>query len=81
MTGPPKREVDTRGDEIDVLTDAIGLEKHTGRCREVEGLILHEQVVVFDADRPVRGEAIFKADANGATPAGLRRAPRGRRRR
>jgi hypothetical protein len=26
-------------------------------------------LVVFDADRPVRREAIFKADANGATPA------------
>jgi hypothetical protein len=51
-----KAEVDARGDEIDVLTDAIGLEKPTRRCREVEGLILHEQVVVFDADRPVRGE-------------------------
>jgi hypothetical protein len=49
-----------------------------------EGLFLHEQVVVFDADRPVRGETsnrkpwspwtgarsetIFKADADVAAP-------------
>src|SRR5882757_1558526 len=65
-----KTVVDARGDEIDVLTDAIRLEKHTTRRGEGKGLILHEQVVVFDADRPVRGEAIFKAGANGAAPAG-----------
>jgi len=56
--------VDARRDEIDVLTNAIGLQKRTSRCREGVSLILHEQVVVFDADRPVRGETIFKADAN-----------------
>src|SRR5260370_18965845 len=33
-------EVDACGWEINVLTNAIGLEKHTSRCREVEGLIL-----------------------------------------
>src|SRR5882757_9787449 len=66
-----KTVVDARGDEIDVLTDAIRLEKHTTRRGEGKGLILHEQVVVFDADRPVRGETIFKADADGAAPAGV----------
>src|SRR6266702_8608552 len=70
-TTPVKAVVDARGEEIDVLTNAVSANKDSGRVREGESLILHEQVVVFDADRPVRGEAIFKADANGAAPAGV----------
>src|SRR6185295_9015972 len=37
--------------------------------------IAHEQVVVFDTERPVRCEAVLKSDAYGAAPAG--RAGRG----
>ena len=66
-----KPVVDARGDEINVLTDAVSSNKDSGRGREGESLILYEQVVVFDADRPVRGETIFKADADGAAPAGV----------
>src|SRR6202022_2525885 len=30
-----------------------------------------EQVIVFECGRPVRGEAVFEADADHATPAGV----------
>src|SRR5665647_2577565 len=32
----------------------------------------HEHVIVFNSERPVRGEAVFEADADHATPAGFR---------
>jgi hypothetical protein len=34
-----------------------------------EDLFLHEQVIVFDADRPVRGETIFKGRRRRCRPA------------
>src|SRR6266436_3584169 len=41
------------GDEIDVLTDAIGTEERASRRGEAVGAILHEQVIVLDRGRPV----------------------------
>ena len=32
--------------------------------------VTHEQVVVFETNRPIRREAIFKSDAHSAAPAG-----------
>src|SRR5215216_1330424 len=63
--------VDADGDEIDVLADAVGAEEDASRVDEGVGAVLHEQVVVFDAGRPVRGEAEFEARADHATPAGI----------
>src|SRR3954447_26570068 len=63
--------VHARGDEIDVLTDAIVAGEHATRRGEGVGAVLHEQMVVLDADRRVRGEAVFEADADGATPTGV----------
>ena len=42
--------VQTGGDEIDVLTDAVGAEGEAARCGEVVGTVLHEQVIVLDAN-------------------------------
>src|SRR4051812_40710771 len=47
------------GDEIDVLTDAIGTDEGAGRRGEAQGAILHEHVIVFHRGRPVRSEAVF----------------------
>jgi hypothetical protein len=33
----------------------------------------HEQMVIFDPNRPTRGKTILKAGADSATPAGLTR--------
>ena len=63
--------VQAGGDEIDVLTDAIGAEGSAGRRGEVIGTVLHEQVIVLDANRPVRGEGVFEASADRAAPAGV----------
>src|SRR5436190_941315 len=56
--------VDADGDEIDVLADAIVAEHravHTEHAvvEEGDGTILHEQMIVFDPGRPVRGEGVF----------------------
>src|SRR5689334_20834288 len=68
--------VDASGDEIDILTDAaLGHEQARSEdgavADEVIGPVLHEQVIVFDAGRPVRGEAIFQAGADRGTPTGV----------
>src|SRR3954453_20693265 len=52
---------------VDILTDAIG-RRHQ---REGDVLVLQEDVVVPDANRPVRREAVLQAGTDRATPAGL----------
>ena len=42
--------VQAGGDEIDVLTDAVGAEGEAARRGEVVGTVLHEQVIVLDAN-------------------------------
>ena len=42
-----------------------------GPAGEVVGTVLHEQVIVLDANRPVRGEGVFEAGADRAAPAGV----------
>jgi hypothetical protein len=59
------------GNEIDVLIDPIGAEEDASRRDEGVGTVLHEQVIVFDRSRPVRGEAVFEAGADRATPTGV----------
>src|SRR5882757_10399936 len=88
---PPERPVGTKlvvhADQTDVhvLVDALGHRGGAGRGDKVEIFVAHEQVVVFDADRPVRSEGIFQTCADRAAPArGIRavihRARRGRER-
>src|SRR5438132_8970834 len=65
--------VDADCDEIDILTDAGDIEHRAGDTGDAVaeqgvGLILHEQMIVFDRGRPVRGEAVFEADADCAAP-------------
>ena len=62
---PAELVVDASGDDINVLTDAALGHLHASRddravAHEAIGLVLHEHVIVFDAGRPVRGEAIFR---------------------
>src|SRR3954454_17189733 len=52
---------------VDVLTDAVG----RGHQREGDVLVLQEDVVVLDANRPVRREAVLEACTDRTTPAGL----------
>ena len=42
--------VQAGGDEVDVLTDAVGAEGEAARRGEVVGTVLHEQVIVLDAN-------------------------------
>src|SRR5258708_1399928 len=64
-----KLVVQASGEEIDVLLDAVGLRERGGD--EVDVLAIHEHVVVFERDRPVRREAVFEAGANHGTPTGV----------
>src|SRR5260221_2223750 len=63
--------VQAGGDQIDVLTDAIVADQQASAIGEGVGLVLHEQMVVFETDRPIRSEGILGADADRATPAGV----------
>src|SRR5690242_3108067 len=67
--------VDADGDEIDVLLDALveGQASSTNHAIGGEGVgaVAHEQVVVLDRRRPVRGEAEFEACTHRAAPAGV----------
>src|SRR3954469_938010 len=68
--------VDAGGDQINVLADAVSARERADRRQRAVGgerdvVTAHEQMVVFEADRPVRGEAVFDADADRAAPAGV----------
>ena len=63
--------VDANGDEIDVIADAIGAEGEAAWRDEAKIAVLHEQVIVFDAGRPVGSEAKFEARADAGAPAGV----------
>src|ERR1700682_4988125 len=64
--------VHANGGQIDVLTDAIGCrEQEEPRSRESDVPGTHEQMVVFEGDRPIRSEAVFETCADRATPTGL----------
>src|SRR6267142_5828434 len=66
--------VDARGDHIDVLTDAVDTRIYADRGkngREADVTSAHEQMIVFDCSRPVRGESKFKTSSNCTAPAGF----------
>src|SRR6516165_10191634 len=63
----PEAIVEPHGDHVHVLADAVT--EHGRKARidpDAEGVVRtsHEQMVVFDTDRPVRREAILKADTH-----------------
>ena len=64
--------VQAHGDHIHVLADPVveksGSKRIDGRERIIG--IAHEQVVVFNTERPVRCEAVLKSNTHGAAPAG-----------
>src|SRR5215831_6148356 len=66
--------VDAHRNHIHVLGDMIErTSKKRGDRDSVHERVVrvtHEQVVVFDADGPIRREAVFISDAHGAAPAG-----------
>ena len=61
--------VHAHGDHVHVLVDAAGRSSKGGYDERVVG-VAHEQVVVFNAGRPVRSEAILESDPHGGAPAG-----------
>src|SRR6266702_3150918 len=70
--GAAKGVVHAGRDQIDVLADAIDSHGSTGswltrnnaQRRKAEVSASHEEMVVFDGDRPAREKAIFKAGAD-----------------
>src|SRR4030081_2460841 len=69
-----KTVVDANSAHIPVLTDAIRAIEQAGRRGEGDIAIAHEQVIVFDADRPVRCETKLKTGTDCATPTRFTRA-------
>src|SRR5262249_6555241 len=57
--------------DVDVLTDAFRLEEGTGQDGDVDVASAHEQVIVCDAQRPVRREPKLQARADRAAPTGI----------
>src|SRR5215471_442125 len=64
--------VDSDSDHVHVLADPVAKYGREARINpDAEGVVRtpHEQMVVFNTDRPVRREAILKADPHSAAPA------------
>src|SRR6476469_3473235 len=64
--------VQPKGDQVHVLADPIVDESSADRIDDRERVIgiAHEQVVVFDTERPVRCEAVLKSNTDGPAPTG-----------
>lgn len=61
--------VEAQGDHVHVLADPVGRTGKQGvRDRERIVRITHEEVVIFDACRPVRREAVLPSNTRGTTP-------------
>src|SRR6476646_1349765 len=67
-----KAIVEANGDHVHVLRDPVVHKGGKSRISDRERIIPvpHEQMVVFDAHRPIRGEAILVSNTNDTTPAG-----------
>ena len=68
---PTKAVVEAQGNHVHVLSNPVVDDACKARIDPGEGIvrISHPQMVVFSTDRPVRREAVLKADAEGAAPA------------
>jgi hypothetical protein len=64
--------VDPYGHEVDIAMN-VGVSGETAIGHEVEGdaVIVLEDVIIFDRERPVRSKAVFKIGADRATPTGV----------
>src|SRR5713226_2726121 len=77
--GAAKGVVHADRDQIEVLTDAIDDHRAAGRRktrditqrRKAEVSASHEEMVVFDGDRPAREKAIFKTGADRSAGPGV----------
>src|SRR5215475_2667219 len=65
---PAEPVIDAGGEEVDVLLDAVARDAQPRRD-ESDGLPVHEQVVILEADRPIRREAVFDAGTDHPAPA------------
>src|ERR1044072_5658766 len=65
---PTEAIVDPGRYHVDILTDAVLGCEAARSSRESEGFTIEEDMIVFHADRPVRGEADLDAGANGSAP-------------
>src|SRR5258705_7663978 len=77
--GAAKRVVHADRDQVEVLTDAIDDHRAAGSRRTCENTrrsqaevsASHEEMVVFDGDRPAREKAIFKTGADRSAGPGV----------
>src|SRR6516225_11237936 len=60
--------VDSGGEEIDVLTDAFGVEQRADRSGQVVAVGAQEDVVVLETSRPVRREAVLETNTDDSAP-------------
>ena len=63
--------VEAGRDHIDILADPVaenGTDTSSYTAKERIVGATHEEVIVFDAERPVRSEEVLKTDADRATP-------------
>src|SRR5436190_2805697 len=68
--------VEAGGDHVDILMDGFAARERARNDRrgQDEVAVTHEEVIVFDRNRPVRGKAVFEADTDSAAPACFGRA-------
>ncbi len=69
---PTKPIVDTGGDHIDILANAVCRRYANRGGDEAECVTLKKYVVVFHAHRPIRSEAEFEACTHGSAPSSCR---------
>src|ERR1700733_10035101 len=63
-----ERVVDAHRAHVDILLDILGTIETSKGIDEVLAAAAHEEMVIFDRDRPARREAGFKAGPDSATP-------------
>src|SRR6185437_7769008 len=67
----PEGVVEANGAHVHVLVDVVDAAQAAANKIEGDVAAAHEQVIVFEGNRPARCEADFKTGANRATPAAL----------
>src|SRR4051794_12850977 len=66
--------IDVHGHHVDVLPDRVVTRERAAHAGEGHIVVAHEQVIVFDAGRPVRRERKVDAGSDCGTPTGFVRA-------
>src|SRR3954451_19885094 len=72
-TEPAEPIVQAHGDHVNVLADPVVEYRRKARIDHGEGVVCmsHPQMVIFNPERPVGREAIFKANTQGTAPASV----------